>query len=251
MKEDRLETIAKALAERGEMTVKEISVMLAIPEPTIRRDLRKLHDQHRIRRMYGRAQSLEQAGATTTPPADQTKRQIANKALDQITAGNVVMLPRGPVNLEIARLLGASSHLTVITNSCAVFDCLKQTAGVHLMSLGGVYSQIGDCTYGQVAENSLLEIRADVLMLEPAGIDLNEGITHDNIVEVPLLKRMIRATRRVVVLARDDCFGKTSGAVVAPADIGSVVIASGRIPEWYEGFFAEHSIEVIQIPGTR
>ncbi len=245
MREDRLEKIASFVNQRGEVSVSELSQLINVPQATVRRDLKVLHEQHRIRRSYGLAQALPATAISRripddTPPPSET----AAAALGMITPGNVVILPRGHVNIEIAHQLSHTSNVTIITNSCAVFDTIKQSPGTHVIALGGIYSRIGDCTYGPVAENSLFEIRADILMLEPSGIDLAEGVTHDNMIEVSLLKQMIRAARRVVLIAREDAFDRLSGAVIGKLDSFSAVIAAAKLPDEYRDFFRAHHIEV-------
>ncbi len=244
---DRLDAIVSLVQQRAEVSVRDLAQLLAVPEATARRDLKTLHEQNRIRRSYGFAHALDSEESVLRPAQiDPSSMMVAEAAGKIVTPGNVVIVPRGPINIELAGRLQRSETVTVITNSCRVFDTMKESPTAHIVSLGGVYSRIGDCTYGPVAENSLLEMRADLLMLEPAGIDLAEGITHDNIVELSLLKTMIRAARRVILLAGCDVFGKTSGAVIARIEACSTVISAEPVPHAYAAYFREHGIEVIE-----
>ena len=52
---DRLDQIILAVDKRGFASVRELSQQLSVSEMTIRRDLEKLADRHRVLRVYGGA----------------------------------------------------------------------------------------------------------------------------------------------------------------------------------------------------
>ena len=209
------------------MAVGRIAEKLNINEATVRRDLRVLQLQNRVVRSYGTAQVLSSGLPRHHQPVGApTDQALAAAGLALLQTGDVVILPGGAVTTEMARRLGSKSSITVVTNSCAVFDAAKPNVGMHVLMVGGLYSPVGDCLYGHLAENCLRELRADIVFFEPSGLDVGLGFTHDNIVEITTLKVMLKTARRVVLLIRDGVIGKSSGAVVGGLDDVSNIVCS-------------------------
>ena len=68
--DERVEQIVSIVETQGFVSVKELSALCNVSEVTIRRDLRRLYDENRLRRTYGGAASLQPA-----PSPDPETRQ--------------------------------------------------------------------------------------------------------------------------------------------------------------------------------
>jgi DeoR/GlpR family transcriptional regulator of sugar metabolism len=246
----RVDRIYSLLRENGAaMAVGRIAEKLSVNEATVRRDLRILQLQNRVVRSYGTAQVVPVAQSGLQRPAVAPIHQaLAAAGLAVLQTGDVVILPGGAVTTEMARRLGSKSSITVVTNSCAVFDAAKPHAGMHVLMVGGLYSPVGDCLYGHLAENCLRELRADIVFFEPSGLDVGLGFTHDNIVEITTLKVMLKTARRVVLLIRDGVIGKSSGAVVGNLDDVSNIVCAQRLSADQMDAIQSRGIEFVGVP---
>jgi DeoR/GlpR family transcriptional regulator of sugar metabolism len=77
-KRDRLEQITDLVDESGFLSVGELSTLLGVSEMTIRRDLSRLDQEHRIQRTYGGAASLRarMAASTANAQAQAVEEQV-------------------------------------------------------------------------------------------------------------------------------------------------------------------------------
>jgi DeoR/GlpR family transcriptional regulator of sugar metabolism len=252
MESERVDEILRFIRSEGSATVKDISDRFGLNEATVRRDLRQLQLRNLISREYGKATFVEpdsESGAVSPDyeSARGTDRLIVDEALLGIRPGQMVILPGSPLALLIASALAKMSHLSVVTNSLNIFEALRRNKDLHLISTGGIYDQLGNSLNGSIAEGMLQNLRADLLFIEPSGISLREGFTHDNLAQIPTLNAMIRSARQVVVVARAPAFDKQAGGIVAPIRVVHKIITDRKFEEKDEALLSDAGIEVARV----
>ncbi len=150
---------------------------------------------------YGIVVQVIDADQNVSDEVDLRRRQITVQAATLVDTGDVVLMDGGPIALYLAEELKQKKELTVITNSVAVFDALKHTPNMILISTGGTLRISTQMLVGPTAEGALKELRADKLFLMVSGISLDFGLSHHTISEVTIKQTMIRSAREVIVLA--------------------------------------------------
>ena len=158
------------------------------------------------------------------------KRGIAQMAAEQIHSGEVLLIDGDQTTMFLAEELTKKENITVITNSVHVFDTLRDSPGVTLISTGGVLRHSSGTLLGPTAEAALRELRADKLFLAVAGISLDFGLSHTNLAEVATKQAMIRAAREVILLADHTKFGHESVVQVAPVRVVNKLITDNALP---------------------
>ncbi|MEW6403316.1 MAG: DeoR/GlpR family DNA-binding transcription regulator [Chloroflexota bacterium] len=234
-------------------TVKEICDHFGLNEATVRRDLRQLQLQNLIKREYGKASIVERKGPsdafeTSSANATSTELEIVEHSLKIIHTGQVIILPGSHLTLLLARSLEKKSHISVVTNSLTIFDALKSNQNLHLISTGGIYDPLGNNLNGTIVENMLQNLRADLLFIEPSGISMREGFTHENLAQIPSLNAMIRTARQVIMLASSPTFNKQAGGIVAPLNVVHKIVTDRVFSDQELSILADMNIETISIP---
>jgi DeoR/GlpR family transcriptional regulator of sugar metabolism len=161
---------------------------------------------------------------------DSRRRVIAHVAAQQIKSGEVVLIDGGPIANYLAEALLDRKDITVITNSVAVFDILRQNPGITLILTGGAFRHSSQILVGPTAEGALRELRGDKLFLMVTGVSLNFGLSHTNISEVTMKQAMIRSAREVILLADHTFFSQESVVQVAPLTVVSKLITDDALP---------------------
>ncbi|WP_236572027.1 DeoR/GlpR family DNA-binding transcription regulator [Nocardiopsis sp. FR4] len=143
---------------------------------------------------YGEAEALR----PPPPRLAEARERIARAAAAEVPRDGVILLDSGPEAEMLASLLPAAPGLTVVTNSVTAALRLSPRAdlGVHL--LGGRVRGLP----ATVAHVHLLEqLHVDVAFLTTGGVSLDRGLTCQDPAEVMARRAMVRASRRVVLLA--------------------------------------------------
>ena len=173
------------------------------------------------------------------------KQGITQIAAQLVQPGDVLLIDGGQITMFLAEELTKKENITVITNSIPVFDILRDTPGITLISTGGVLRHSSGTLIGPTAEAALRELRADKLFLAVAGVTLDFGLSHTNLAEVAMKQAMIRAAREVILLADHTKFEHESVIQVAPAHVVNKLITDNALPASTRLDLTKLGIEII------
>ncbi len=224
-----------AAVRSGSMHVADLAESFGVSEMTVRRDLRQLADAGRLERVRGGAVNVsnERPFDVTAVENYDAKRRIGAAAAERIEDGQTVMLDIGTTTLEAAKCLHGR-EVTVITTSLAVFDELRDDPAIELILPGGILRRNYRSLIGVVAEDSLRQLNADVLLLGTSAVDQRLDVWDSTMVEVPIKRAMIGASESVVLLADQQKFANRGHVRVCDGDVLDEIITDVGLPAAYD-----------------
>lgn len=223
---ERRRTIIDIVHTQGVVTVFELVGRVGQSEATIRRDLHKLDEQGLLRRTHGGARLINPREGAYVDVVDQrheAKEAIAQAAVVEVADGQSVLLDIGTTVSRVARHLRGRS-ITVITRNLAVYAELMEDDAVDLVLLGGVVRPYQRSLAGYLTEESLRQVRADVLLMGTSAVSRSGYVVDTEGTEVSLKRAMMAAADRVVLLADSSKFpGPGTARVCGPAALARVI----------------------------
>jgi len=138
-----------------------------------------------------------------------------------------VLLDGGTTTYEVARLLVGRS-LQVVTNSLPVANLFASQARTDLVLLGGYVSPRTGVCLGPYANELLGRLHVTTTVLSAAGIAA-EGLFNSNLLLAETEQAMLRAARRVMVVADSSKFGQRSLALVSGLDAITIVVSDDAL----------------------
>lgn len=209
---------AEALARRHGVSVE-----------TIRRDLRSLHDQGLLERVYGGAtrpsvRSSEGSFAARSMRNIDRKRAIARLAAGLVQPEDTLILDVGTSVLEVAKALPAAFRGRVLTNSVPVAMELSGRDGIEVMICGGQVRAGDAACSGAHAEAFFAEFYADRAFLGSGGVHAEAGLTDYYPAEVIVRRTIIAHSAASYVLADSSKLGVIAVHRVCPLDRVTAVI---------------------------
>src|SRR6185369_11421438 len=108
LKEERLNFILNEVKVRNRVLLYDIAAKLNVSEDTIRRDLKHLDEQGKIKKVHGGAVSNSfhvYSYREDDIYAHEAKSLIARKAISLLKEEQVILMSGGTTNLELARLM--------------------------------------------------------------------------------------------------------------------------------------------------
>lgn len=222
----------------------ELCRRTAASESTMRRDLITLETQGVLQRVHGGALSLLARDETVNlkrqaAASHPEKVRIGRVAAEMIEEGSTVILGGGSTVVETARSLhGRSMH--VITNSIPIGQVFGDSKRAEVVLTGGyLYPRTG-VLLGPLCERTLEDLSADVLVMGIGGIS-QRGLSDANTLIVGVVRRMIAAARKVIVVADHTKFGRDRLVHIAPlSDVDLIVTDSQLSREGQEMLRAAH-----------
>ncbi len=254
MAEERREHIAAAVAQRGFMSIGDITAQTGCSVATARRDLDAIARAGRIRRSRGGAIAALQASPAATPvsprqegpeemratwaapavanpdPFLAIKQRIARAAAALVADGDTVGLVGGTTTLEVARCL-RGRQLGLVTNAIDIARELAAVPGSRVVLVGGVLNAGMDELVGPLAEGMLAQIRVDTLFISVDGLSVEAGATIIGDIEAPVVRAFAARARRTIIVADHRKIGRTAVTQVLPiAAVHALVTDAGPSP---------------------
>jgi len=205
---------------------------------SIRRDLIELERKGVLRRVHGGAISLQTRDELLdfkrlSISCHDEKVRIGKVAASLVKDGQTVILGGGSTVAEVANNL---SHrlIQVVTNSVPVAQAFWDSKQAEVTLTGGyLYPRLG-VQIGPICERMLDSVSADILIMGIGGVTAS-GISDSNSLNVESIRAMIRAARKVVIVADRSKFGRDSMIHVAPlSDIDQIVSDKDLDPEFQQ-----------------
>ncbi|WBB60738.1 DeoR/GlpR family DNA-binding transcription regulator [Streptomyces sp. WMMC500] len=253
--EQRRALILDEVRRRGGVRVNELTRRLNVSDMTIRRDLDALARQGVVEKVHGGAVPL--AEASTHEPGFEAKssretgakEEIAHAAAQMVAPGAAIALSGGTTTFALARHLVEVPDLTVVTNSvrvAEVFYAAQQpgTRGATVVLTGGVRTP-SDSLVGPVTDQAIRTLHFDVLFIGVHGISVQAGLSTPNLAEAETNRHLVRAARRVVVVADHTKWGTVGLSSFASLDAVDALVTDPAVRAEAREEMAEHLPEVV------
>ncbi|AOA59199.1 DeoR/GlpR family DNA-binding transcription regulator [Acinetobacter larvae] len=209
LQQERLHRIQALLQQRHNITTERVMAELNISRETARRDFIELEAQGIAKRVHGGLVSTTQI-ATEAPlqirhgQYAKEKRAIARCAVQQLSAGQTVFIDAGSTTAILAEELRTLSGLTIISNSLQVILNLsmgneQDYLNHELILLGGRVQQRMQ-SQGEQVIREIERYQADLCMLSPVGLDLEQGASSYYLEEANIAAAMRQHSRDCMLL---------------------------------------------------
>ena len=172
---ERREHILAFVEEKGCANIEEMATRFDVSQMTIRRDIRTLEQEDKLRVTYGGAVSksflmedipYEKKNAVNV----EEKKSIAHEALKHVREGQIVLLDAGTSTMALAKQL-MRMKVTVITPDLKIALQLSDSSTAKVYTTGGNVCPITKAHTDVTALNFLNNINADSRLSPPtAGV---------------------------------------------------------------------------------
>jgi len=247
--DQRRNKILEMIAEKGTVTVNELTGDLNTSAATIRADLNQLEKQGLLIRTHGGAIQKEEA-----EPVDKVyqirekkfhdeKQRIANCALKYIQSGQCILLDASSTCFALAKLLSDTKlKLTVVTSGIATAAMLKENPNLTVIIIGGIVRNSSNSVEGLLGGELLRKINVDILFTSGHAFNTKDGLSDFSYYEVELKRNMVEVANKVIALLDHSKLNKSSIATFARPTELDLLIVDKEVPEEFSDFFAANQI---------
>lgn len=247
---ERQKQILSLLAKQRRLSVADIVEKFSVSEATARRDLETLASVGKVQRVHGGAIAVEQAPPELpilereTEQVDE-KSRIGQAAAALVKDGTSVFLGSGTTVLETAKYLRERKNLTVITNSLPVLNTLAGLKEITVVSLGGQLRDSELSFIGHIAEQTLAQLRVDMVIMGTRGISLEHGLTNDYLPETLTDRAILKIGQKVIIVADHTKINRVATALLAPLDAMQIFVTDLDADKKFVQSLKKQKIEVV------
>jgi DeoR/GlpR family transcriptional regulator of sugar metabolism len=251
----RQEKLLKALAGKEEnVSVTELSQLLAVTEATIRTDLNKLMKTGKVVRTHGGARLIEER------VRQEYSFQI-RKSLNSILKHKIAEIAVGYINSFDSIVFDASTTVMTLTHELRKLENLKDLTviptgiwtAIELMSCnninillpGGYIRHTTGSIMGLPTNDFLKELNIQKAFLGAWGISTDNGLTDTHLIEIELKKFIVTHAAEVIVLVDGSKFSQSGLSAYAEITQVSKIITDSTAPQEEINKIRSMGVEVI------
>lgn len=251
-KYQRRDQILDYIVSRRHASVMQICEVFEVSEATARRILNELAQETKIERVRGGAiavQTSDHAGEGYLLRAveqHEEKIHIGRTAAGLVKDGETVFLGSGTTVSEVANHLFYRRNLTVMTNSVAVMEILKDAEGIQLIGLGGILWRSEQSFIGHITEQALTELHPDKVIMGIRAIDINKGLMNRDPMCTQTERAILSVGEEVIIVADYTKCERIDTSFVAPLDAINTLVTDNKAPLDFVAALMTRGIRVIQ-----
>ncbi|THF70208.1 DeoR/GlpR transcriptional regulator [Deinococcus sp. Arct2-2] len=248
MADERHKYVLKELQERGSCKVAELARDLGVSEMTIHRDLAHLARLNLLRKVHGGAvlrNYIEQSFQDRAVQNHEAKVAVAHLAQTLVRPSTSLYLAPGSTAHEFALALH-QDELQVYTNSLPTATALARSTpqGVNVTLLGGQLVGFVEALVGPTTEAALATLKLNYAFIAVTGVSLEGGLTIYTEEEARVIRAVIRAARKTVLLTDASKFGQVVGPQIGHLEDVHAVVCDAMPPN-YRKYCDQHDVEVL------
>jgi DeoR/GlpR family transcriptional regulator of sugar metabolism len=215
---------------------------------SIRRDLMELESKGVLRRVHGGAISLQTRDEMLdfkrlSVSSHDEKVRMGKAASLLVQDGQTVILGGGSSVAEVANNL-RDRRIQIVTNSIPVAQIFWDSRQAEVTLTGGyLYPRLG-VQIGPICERMLNSVSADILIMGIGGVTAS-GISDSNSLNVESIRSMVRAARKVVIVADRSKFGRDSMIHVAPLSEIDQIVSDKDLDSEFQQMLKKNDVDCI------
>lgn len=244
----RRDKIFSELVKNGIVNVSDLSVLLEVSEPTIRRDLMFFEHKSLIERFYGGARLISE-NAEPNPNQDFSliKNALAKRAAEYINSGDTIFINTSSTAILVLKYL-EDKDVTVITNNG---NALLATYGdnVTVILTGGELTPSKRSMSGDFAIQTLQQIYVSKTILGCSSFSIEGGVTSSIHREVSINQIMLNNCRgERIILADHTKLGHSSSYSTGSLnDVDILITDTYADPHFVEKLEANSRVRVDRV----
>ena len=230
LKEERYDRILAVLEKEQYVSALQLSKMLYVSLPTIRRDLAELSRRNQIIRSHGGAKVIQ--AEHIVAPLDfrktvnaQEKRALCRRAAEMVNDYDLIFIDSSTTTLQMADFLSDKKGITVITNGIPLATLLVQK-GIKTYCTGGEIFENSLAHFGSFAEDFIQRFNIDTLFFSCHGVNENGVLTDPSLPETQIRRVAIHQSRKTVFLCDETKLGLSTPYNLVPLDDMDYIITN-------------------------
>ncbi|MGD0499924.1 MAG: DeoR/GlpR family DNA-binding transcription regulator [Bryobacteraceae bacterium] len=255
--QERSQRILDRMFRDGTLSVQSIASQLGISVATVRRDMRRLSSEGRLKRIHGGAVPAQpliyEAFRHDSSFQEQVekhadeKRRIAVAAAELIQDGDTVGVTPGTTTTQVTRSIPNRSGVTIVTNAVNIAMELSKRSNLEVLVIGGFLREIWFSLVGPPAIQAVGHLILEKMFIGANGVDAKWGLTTFNADEAALNRAMIARAKQKIVVADHSKLGVAATYEFWPLDGIDILITDAGASDAAIAPFLAKNIEVRRV----
>lgn len=243
--EKRRENIITYLLENGESNIEDIASYLSISTLTVRRDIEEFKANQIIGQKNGNLKLNDDFKLKLKQNKYSRERKaIQKEAAKHVEENDVLFINTSYTALGTVKYI-KDIHCTIITNNTNIVNIERDKSIVALLT-GGEIREPRSSIVGEIAYNTISQIKANKCIIGVDGISLESGLSSSVLHEASITELMLKCcTGECFVVASSERINKTDRFFCGSLDLVNTIITDNKVDMLAVYEFRRRGIEVI------
>lgn len=246
---ERHQQILTLVADRGVVSIAELTERLGVSHMTIRRDVQKLEEQGAVLSVSGGVRSADRLAAepshlTKSTLYNEEKRAIGRTAARQIPRNSCIYLDAGTTTLALAREVVDRDDLLVVTNDFMVANLLMEASQCRVIHTGGTVCRENRSCVGESAACSLRHLAIDIAFISASCWGPRGLFTPDED-KVMVKQAVSEVSSKRVLLSDSSKYNRIATFLALPLESFDRVVTDTHLSESARELLSAGSCELI------
>lgn len=246
---ERHQQILALVADRGVVSIAELTERLGVSHMTIRRDVQKLEEQGAVLSVSGGVRSADRLAAepshlTKSALYNEEKRAIGRTAARQIPRNSCIYLDAGTTTLALAREVVDRDDLLVVTNDFMVANLLMEASQCRVIHTGGTVCRKNRSCVGESAARSLRHLAIDIAFISASCWGPRGLFTPDED-KVMVKQAVSEVSSKRVLLSDSSKYNRIATFLALPLESFDRVVTDRHLSESARELFSAGSCELV------
>ena len=246
---ERHQQILALVADRGVVSIAELTERLGVSHMTIRRDVQKLEEQGAVLSVSGGVRSADRLAAepshlTKSALYNEEQRAIGRTAARQIPRNSCIYLDAGTTTLALAREVVDRDDLLVVTNDFMVANLLMEASQCRVIHTGGTVCRENRSCVGESAARSLRHLAIDIAFISASCWGPRGLFTPDED-KVMVKQAVSEVSSKRVLLSDSSKYNRIATFLALPLESFDRVVTDTHLSESARELLSAGSCELI------
>lgn len=252
---ERHQQILALIADRGVVSINELTERLNVSHMTVRRDVQKLEQDGLLLSVSGGVRSPERLASEPSHQDksvmfSQQKAAIGRLAATAVPLNSCIYLDAGTTTLSLARELAPRNDLLIVTNDFAITAWLIDNSQCRVIHTGGSLCRENRSCVGEAAAQTLRGLFIDIAFISASSWSLR-GISTPNEDKIAVKRAAIEASSHRILLCDTSKYGRIATHLVTPLTTFSRIITDTGLPEAAQRALQEGGIDLLIASGEK
>ncbi len=229
--ETRKDKIMSKIHLYDKVKVSELALEFNTSEVTIRKDLEQLEAEGHLIRVHGGAVGLNKLYVNMDLSERYKTNALAKKEIGEIVSrfiedNDTIFMNAGTTLTYVLRSIQGKQNISIVTNSVQNATEAALYSSFNVILLGGELDSKYQFTYGTDAEEQLDNYHAVKCIISVDGISAKSGLSLYYSNEAPLVRKMIEAAEKTIIVADSSKVGKDVFARITNAKSADILVTN-------------------------
>lgn len=243
----RRENIITYLLENGESKIEDIASYLSTSTLTIRRDIEEFKEKNIIDQKNGNLKlSIDFKARLKQNKFSAERKAIQHETAQLVEANDVIFINTSYTALGVIKYIH-DIHCTILTNNINIVNIERDKSIVALIT-GGEIREPRSSIVGEIAYNTISQIKANKCIIGVDGISLESGLSSSILHEASITELMLKCcTGKRYVVASSDRLNHTDKFFCGNLDLVDCLITDNKAEMLTVYELRRRGIEVILV----